>query len=353
MKQEFNIGSKMIGRDHPVFIIAEAGVNHNGKLEQAKKLIKEAAIAGVDCVKFQTFKAERVVTRNAPKAKYQLGTTDNAESQFDMLKALELNAQDHRQLKEDAQKLGLVFLSTPYNFEDVDLLEEIDVGAYKVASGQIVELAFLRKIARLGKPIFLSTGMANLNEIKTAVEVITKEDNDKVILLQCTTNYPSKAEDSNLKVIPRLQDEFSCIVGYSDHTIGEIAAIAAVALGAKVIEKHFSLDKSLPGPDHSSSLNPQELKSLVEGIRNTEKLLGISQKEPTEIEKENAAGMRRSLVAVRNISKGEIIRESDITFKRPATGLKPKYFDELIGKRARKDIAADDLFQKDMIEWER
>lgn len=350
MPCEIKINNKIIGSNSPVFIIAEAGVNHNGDLEMAKKLIEKATVCGVDCVKFQTFKAERVVTKNAPKAKYQLGTTDKIESQLDMLRKLELRPEDHAKLKTYAEKLGLVFLSTPYNFEDIDLLENIGVLAYKVASGQIVEHPFLRKIAKTSKPIFLSTGMSTLAEIDTALKNIYREGNDMVILLQCTTNYPSMIEDANLRVIQTLQSTFGTLVGYSDHTIGDEAAIVAVALGAKVIEKHFTLDKSLPGPDHSSSMPPQELKSLVEKIRRAEASLGKAQKEPTQAERENIVGMRRSIVASRKIRKGEMIAEENITFKRPATGLSPEFFDMIIGKKATRDIASDELLQMDMIE---
>lgn len=351
MQQEVNIGNKMIGKHSSVFIIAEAGVNHNGDLGMARELVKKAAECGADCIKFQTFKAERVVTQKAPKAKYQLGTTDEGESQLEMLKKIELLPKNHVVLKAYAEKLGLIFLSTPYNFEDIDLLESIGVEAYKIASGQIVELAFLRKVAKKKKPIFLSTGMATLAEIDNALEVIKREGNDEVILLQCTTNYPSKIEDANLKTMLTLKLAFNAVVGYSDHVIGEEAAIAAIALGAKVIEKHFTLDKNLPGPDHSSSLTPDELKSLVLKVRRTESALGKSQKEPTFTEKENAVGMRRSLVASRDISMGQVIQQKDIAFKRPATGLKPQFYDTIIGKKAAKNIAFDELLQMDMIEW--
>lgn len=351
MKQEIRIGSQIISNQSPVFIIAEAGVNHNGNLDMARRLIEEAASCGADCIKFQTFKAERVVTTSAPKAKYQLGTTDKTESQLDMLRKIELKPEHHSELKLYAEKLGLIFLSTPYNFEDIDLLENIGVLAYKVASGQIVEHPFLRKIAKTGKPIFLSTGMATLAEIDNALRSIHDEGNDRVVLLQCTTNYPSRIEDANLRVLQTFRSVFGCLVGYSDHTIGIESAITSVALGARVIEKHFTLDKNLPGPDHSSSMIPEELKSLVNQIHMTEASLGSAQKEPIEIEKENSIGMRRSIVASRNIQKGEMITADNITFKRPATGLSPRFYDIILGKRAIKDISYDELLQMEMIEW--
>jgi N-acetylneuraminate synthase/N,N'-diacetyllegionaminate synthase len=343
-------GSKTVGEGFPVFIIAEAGVNHNGDLQIARELVEEAANCGADCIKFQTYKAERVVTNNAPKAKYQMETTDRAESQLEMLRKIELSPEHHVELKKYAEELGLLFLSTPYNFEDIDLLESIGVSAYKVASGQIVEPPFLRMVAETGKPVFLSTGMSTMSEIEAALNTIRKTGNDKTILLQCTTNYPSMIEDANLRVIPAFRSAFNVPVGYSDHTVGEEAAIAAVALGAVVIEKHFTTDKNLPGPDHSSSVTPEELRSLIKKIRRTEMSLGKDLKEPTAVEKENATGMRRSIVACRSIKKGEIINKEDITFKRPATGLPPTDYDRIIGRKAVREIAKDDILQEDMIQ---
>ncbi len=351
MQQEIKIGDITLSKNSPVFIIAEAGVNHNGDLETAKRLAEEAAASGADCIKFQTFKAERGATKNAPKAKYQLETTDKTEIQIDMLRKIELKPEYHVELKQYAEELGIVFLSTPYNLEDIELLEDIRVLAYKVASGQIVEPSFLQRIAVTKKPIFLSTGMATLGEIDFALRTILNEGNDQVIVLQCTTNYPSMSKDANLRVIQTLETTFEALVGYSDHTIGDEAAIAAVALGAKVIEKHFTLDKDLPGPDHSSSMIPSELKLLIEKIRRTESSLGSAKKTPTEIEKENAVGMRRSIVASRDIRMGEVINNDGLAFKRPATGLSPMLCDMIIGKKAARNISADELLQMDMIQW--
>jgi N,N'-diacetyllegionaminate synthase len=350
-KEIIHMEGKNVGAGFPVFIIAEAGVNHNGDPDIARMLVEKAADCGADCIKFQTFKAERVVTENAPKAKYQMETTDRSESQLDMLKKIELSPEHHSDLKKYAEQLGLVFLSTPYNFEDVDFLESMGVSAYKVASGQIVELPFLQRIAETGKPVFLSTGMADMREIEEALRAIRETGNQKTVLLQCTTNYPSLIEDANVRVIPALRSAFHVPVGYSDHTIGEEAAIAAVALGAVVIEKHFTLDKNLPGPDHSSSVTPDELKSLTEKIRRTELSLGSDRKGPSAVERENAPGMRRSIVASRIIRKGDVIHREDISFKRPATGLSPVYYDRIVGKKAAKEIAKDKILQEDMIEW--
>jgi len=353
MNKTVTLGRKVISEHSPAFVIAEAGVNHNGNPEMARTLIKEAHACKADCVKFQTYKAERVVTESAPKAKYQLGTTKASQSQLDMLREIELKPEYHRELKLYAEELGMVFLSTPYNPEDVELLESIGVLAYKVASGQIVEYPFLRKIAGTGKPIFLSTGMASLAEVDTALGVIRKEGNDQVILLQCTTNYPSQFEDANLRVLQTLGSTFGVLVGYSDHTVGDETAIAAVALGAKVIEKHFTLDKDLPGPDHSASMTPRELKCLVEKIRRVESSLGSGIKEPCAVEMENSAGMRRSITASCSISKGEEITPEKITFKRPATGLSHAFYDIIIGKYAARDILSDEQLQMDMIEWQK
>ncbi len=345
------IENRIISEASPVFIIAEAGVNQNGHLNMARELIEKAAACGADCIKFQTFSAERIATKSAPKAKYQLGTTDKTESQLDMLKKIELSPEHHMELKKFAEKSNMIFMSTPFNFEDIDLLESINVSAYKIGSGQIVEHPFLRRIAETGKPVLLSTGMSDLDEIAEALKTIREAGNEQVILLQCTTDYPSRIEDANLRVIPAFRSAFNTLTGYSDHTVGEEAAISSVALGARVIEKHFTLDRNLPGPDHSSSITPDELKSLIDKIHRAESSLGSTEKAPTEIEKENAIGVRRSIVASRNIKNGEIINEYNITFKRPATGLSPRLYDDIIGKKAARDILSDEILQMDMVQW--
>ncbi len=352
MPKPIPIANKTISQSSPVFIIAEVGVNHNGDLETAMELVDQATDCGVDCIKFQTFKAERVVTPNAPKAKYQLDTTDQAESQLEMLKKIELDSEYHIRLKAVIEKRKLIFLSTPYNLEDVEFLELIRVPAYKIASGQIVEPPLLRAIAYTGKPIFLSTGMATLEEIGTALEIVRSTGNNDIILLQCTTNYPSRIEDANLRALNTFQRNFRTHIGYSDHTVGNVAAIAAVALGARVIEKHLTLDKSFSGPDHSSSMTPDELKYFVESIRHTELSLGSAKKAPTKAERKNTIGMRRSIVASRNIGKGEIINSHNITFKRPATGLAPTYYDEIIGKKATNNICLNEPLQTESVQWQ-
>jgi N-acetylneuraminate synthase/N,N'-diacetyllegionaminate synthase len=336
-----------IGAGHPAFVIAEAGVNHNGDPELARQLIRAAKAAGADCVKFQTFKAERVVTAAAPKAAYQLGTTDPAESQLAMLRSLELDPGVYRELLALAAAEGVAFFSTPYNEEDVDFLAGLGIGAFKLASLSVVEPAFLRYVARQGKPIVLSTGMATLDEVVRAVDAIRSAGNEQIVLLQCTTNYPSRLADVNLRAMLTMRDVCSVPVGYSDHTAGHTACIAAVALGACVIEKHFTLDKALPGPDHTTSCDPAEFAELMREIRATELLLGSAEKTPCEVERRNAIGMRRSIVARRAITAGEVLTSEMLAFKRPSTGIPPAQLDTLIGAVATRDIPADAMLTRE------
>jgi N-acetylneuraminate synthase/N,N'-diacetyllegionaminate synthase len=346
------IGNKCISSTSPVFIIAEGGVNHNGSIDLAKKLVDEAKIAGVDCIKFQTYKTENIITKNAPKANYQLKVTDPQETQFEMLKKLELSLDEYRDLLEYCKASEILFLSTPYNNEDIDFLDDLGVEAFKVASGQLVEHSFIRHMARKMKPMILSTGMSFMADIDEAVRVIQSENNDKIILLQCTTNYPSLEEEANLLAIKAIQHATGCLVGYSDHTLNNICILGSVALGAKVIEKHFTLDKNLPGPDHGCSANPLELKNLVHEIRLMEKALGSPIKAPSIHETKNIKGMRRSLTARISIKKGQTITENLIGVKRPATGIEPKLFDKIIGQKAAVDIEQDTVLQMGMIEWQ-
>ena len=334
-----------IGNSEPVYIIAEVGVNHNGDLDLAKKMIREAAKCGADCVKFQTFKADRVVTHNAPKAAYQLKTTSKHESQKEMLKGLEMDVGVYREIVSCCKENNVNFISTPYNVEDVDFLESLEVSAYKLASMHAAEPWFASYVAKTGKPVILSTGMSTLEEVRMAVEAMRATGNEQIALLQCTTNYPSKIEDTNLLAMKTMSDKFDLIVGYSDHTDNNIACILSVGLGAKIIEKHFTLDKTMKGPDQSTSATPEEFLNLVEAIRSAELALGSNIKQPCNSEKENMIGMRRSIVANKNIKKGEVMNELSITFKRPATGLNPKYFEELIGQRATRNIAIDERIQ--------
>jgi N-acetylneuraminate synthase/N,N'-diacetyllegionaminate synthase len=348
MVPEIRIGTTRIGAGFPVFIIAEAGVNHDGDVDKALRLVREAKKTGADCVKFQTFKAERVVTQNAPKADYQMRTTEPQESQLEMLRKLQLDESVYRDLVDLCDDLNIEFLSTPYSTEDVDFLNSIGVRAFKIASGQAVEPYFLEYVAKKGKPIVLSTGMCTLAEVDRAVRVIRGSGNDQIIVLQCTTNYPSAIEDCNLRAMVTMGDTLEVLAGYSDHTETLTSATAAVALGACVVERHFTLDKHLPGPDHSSSSDPREFASLVKQIRAVERSLGSGVKYPTEIELQNALGMRRSIVAKTRIRAGQIIMEDMITFKRPATGLSPDLLPDILGQVATCHIEPDQMLSREM-----
>jgi len=323
------------------YIIAEAGVNHNGDLKIARKLIEEAKNAGADCVKFQTFKAENLVTKNAPKANYQLKVTDNNESQFDMLKSLELNYDDHIKLIEHCKKLDIDFMSTPYSFEDVDFLMKLNVDSFKIASAQLTELPFLEYVSKNQKPIYLSTGMSNMFEVNAAIEIITKNSKSDLIVFQCTTNYPSDISEANINVIDSFKSIPNIKVGYSDHVVNNFACFAAVAKGVYAIEKHFTIDKLLPGPDHSCSLNPKQFQDLVYGIRQIEKSLGLFKKVPTKKETENIYGMKRSIVYAKSIKKGTRLSLKHFSFKRPMNGLTPNEVKHFIGKKLNKDVEMD------------
>ena len=343
------IGNKYIGDSQPVFIIAEIGVNHNGDFGLAREMVEIAGDCGADCVKIQTFKAERVVTQNAPKASYQLKTTNPDEIQLEMLKKLEFDPKRYGDLMDLCHSLDMTFMSTPYNIPDIDFLDELGVPAFKLASIHMAEPYIIEYTARKKKPVILSSGMSTMLEVKEGIGVARDTGNSDLILLQCTTNYPSLIEDTNLNAMITMRDELRIVSGYSDHTDGDVACIAAVAMGAKVIEKHFTSDKSLPGPDHTSSSNPKEFKRLVKNIRNTEKALGSAVKKPCEVEITNAVGMRRSIVSNQLIKKGELIDVSMLTFKRPATGLAPKQLYEVVGHKAKRNILPDEfIIQQDV-----
>jgi len=345
---KLKIGDKLIGEEEPCFIIAEAGVNHNGSVELAKKLIDAAKDAGADAVKFQTFKAENVVVKDAQKAEYQKETTGEG-SQYEMIKKLELTEEGFRELADYAEKKDIMFLSSPFDKESVDLLYELDVPAFKVGSGEITNFPLLRYIAKKRKPIILSTGMSTLGEIEEALDVIRSEGVEDIILLHCVSNYPARIEDVNLRAIETLKQAFKLPVGFSDHTLGIIVPIAAVALGACVIEKHFTLDRNLPGPDHRASLEPDELKEMVKAIREVEKALGNGIKKPTKEEEKIKKVARKSIVAKVDISKGAIITEDMLDVKRPGTGIEPKYLKFIIGRKAKEDIKKDDVIRFEMI----
>lgn len=337
------IGNRLVGPDQPVFIIAEAGVNHNGDLETGKRLIEKAKEAGADAVKFQSFKTENIITRNAPKSTYHLETTGREQSWFDLLKTQELNREAHEILMEHCNKTGIMFLSAPYDEESADMLEELDIPAFKVASTDANNIPFLKHLAKKKRPIILSTAMCTVEEIKESLDAVKEEGCNDLILLHCTANYPSKLEDSNLRAMQTLGREFNVPVGYSDHCPGYINPVAATAMGAVVYEKHFTLDKNMPGPDHRSSLDPEELKQLVLDIRNTELSLGNPEKGPTESEKENRAKLRKSVVARVDIQPDTVITREMLTTKRPGTGMPPKALSTLIGKKSKILLKEDTL----------
>jgi N,N'-diacetyllegionaminate synthase len=343
------IGNRDLGEGEKVFIVAEAGVNHGGDLETAKALIDAAASAGADAIKFQTFKADRLVSPIAPKAGYQLRKTNAAESQLDMLRHLELSFDAHREIQRRCEFAGIQFLSTPFDKECVDLLNELGVSTFKIGSGEITNLPFLRYVGTKGKPIILSTGMSHLGEVWDAVTVIRDSGCDQIILLQCVSNYPADPGDMNLRAMQTMDRVFQVPVGVSDHTLGIEVAIASVALGACLIEKHFTLDKRSPGPDHSASLEREEMEALVRGIRKVEKALGNGRKEPAASEHETAAVARRSLVAAIDILAGTMISEEMIEIKRPGTGLPPAAKVYLVGRTARISIPSGAVFTLGML----
>ena len=333
-----------------VFIIAEAGVNHNGNMNLAEQLIDIAAAAGADAVKFQTFKADRLATPDAPKAEYQKLTSDAGESQYQMLRRLELSAEAHRHLLAHCAANNILFLSTPFEEESADLLEALGVTMFKVPSGEITNLTFLAHLARKGKPLIVSTGMSTLDEVEQAVQTICGAGNPAVALLHCVSNYPADPATTNLRAMDTLAATFHVPVGYSDHTLGNEVAFAAVARGARIIEKHFTLDRTLPGPDHTASSEPAELKSLVQGIRKIESSLGTDIKAPADTEANTAAVARKSLVAAVDIPAGVTLTEHMIAIKRPGTGLPPSMRSQLIRRRVKSHIAAGTLLSLEMLE---
>lgn len=328
-------------------IIAEAGVNHNGDLEMARRLIDAAAEAGADLVKFQTFSADRLVTKHAKKAEYQNKTTDSGESQHAMIRKLELTRGMHEDLMAHCKLRGIGFFSTGFDIESIDLLAGLGLECFKIPSGEITNLPYLRHIGHYGKAVMLSTGMAKLGEIEAALDVLEQSgtSRDRITVLHCTTEYPTPMIDVNLRAMLTLRNAFGVQVGYSDHTHGIEIAGAAVALGASVIEKHFTLDRNLPGPDHKASLEPDELKAMVAAIRNIERALGDGIKRPSISEAKNMPVVRKSLVAARVIKEGETFDASNIAVKRPGTGLSPMRWDEVLGRKASRDFAPDELIE--------
>lgn len=328
-------------------VIAEAGVNHNGSLQTAIRMVDAAAEAGADLVKFQTFSADRLAVKNAPKAAYQETATGRQETQYEMLRRLELSRDDHRVLIRRCDEQGIGFFSTGFDIESIDMLASLGQKMFKIPSGEITNLPYLRHIGHFSYPVILSSGMANLGEIELALEVLEQSGTPRsqIFVLHCTTQYPAPFADVNLRVLPALRTSLGVEVGYSDHTLGTEVAIAAVALGATVIEKHFTLDKTMPGPDHSSSLEPGELKNMITGIRNIEKAMGSPVKRRAASEIENILVARKSIVAARSIRAGEVFTTKNLDTKRPGTGISPMRWDEVIGQRAYRDYEQDELIQ--------
>lgn len=327
------------------FIIAEAGDNHNGSQKLAFQLIDKAVEAGADCVKFQTFVTEEVVSKRAEKAEYQKESTGNDESQYEMVKKLELSFEQFEELQKYAEKKGIIFLSTPFDIPSVEFLNSIDVPYIKIPSGEITNLPYLVKIAEKGKDVIMSTGMAELDEIESAIDILRKHGAGNISLLHCNTEYPTPIQDVNLRAMLTLKERFGVEVGYSDHTQGIEVPIAAVALGAKIIEKHFTLDHNMEGPDHRASLEPDELKMMVDGIRKVEKALGNGIKTASPSEKKNINVARKSIVARRNIAKGEILSEENLAAKRPGNGISPMKWNEIIGTKAIRDFVEDEMIE--------
>ncbi len=346
--KKIKIGKKIVSAGSPCFIIAEAGVNHNGSLQRAKKLVREAARAGADAVKFQTFKAEEVATATAPLAGYQKKGLTKAGNQLKMLRQYELPEKAFVSLKKYCDKKRIIFLSTPHSPAAVDLLNPL-VEAYKIGSADLTNGLLLAGAASTGKPLILSTGMATMQEIKNAVRCIRQAGNDKIVLLHCTSLYPCPFDQVDLRAIGGIKKATGCPVGYSDHTPGWAVSLAAVALGAVIVEKHFTLDRTLPGPDHKASIEPAEMAGMISAIRQVEKALGSAHKTVTAGEKKMREVCRKSIVAITDIAAGEIVSADKIGLKRPGTGIAPKYYQQVTGSSARKTIKKDSLIQWTML----
>jgi len=344
-----DIAGHKIGSQQPCFIIAEAGVNHNGDIQLARQLISVAKIAGADAVKFQTFNTESGMTADTPKATYQMVTTDIAESQFDMLKKLELTPKAHQELLRYCVESDILFLSSVFDEGSADLLEQLNVSAYKIPSGELTNLPLLKHVARKGRPMIVSTGMSTLDEVESAVKAIHDAGNPDLVLLHCVSAYPAPPEEVNLRAMQTMGAAFGLPVGFSDHTLGVEVAVAAVALGACVIEKHFTLDRTLPGPDHQASLTPEELKELVRSIRNVEAAMGHGRKEPVASEADTATVARKSIVAAQNIPSGTVVTSDSVALKSPSTGLPPSMLEQVIGRTATQDILPDTLITREML----
>jgi len=346
----FAVGRRHIGTGEPVFVNAEAGVNHNGDLDLARRLIDVAADAGADAVKFQTFRTEALVSGAAPKARYQLETTGSEESQQAMLARLELSPAAHVTLRDRARERGIVFFSTPFDEASADLLDGLGVELLKVPSGEVTNLPLLRHVAAKRRPVLISTGMCTLAEVETAVATVQAAGDPPLALLHCVSAYPAPVEDTNLRAMDTLRARFGCPVGLSDHSLGIAIALAAVARGATILEKHVTLDKTLPGPDHRASLEPAELTALVRGVRAIEAALGDGDKRPMPSELDTRAVARRSLVAAHALPAGHRLTRGDVAIKRPGTGLGPAELERVLGRRLRRAVTADELLEWSALE---
>ena len=338
-------GERAIGTGQPCFVIAEVGVNHNGSVDLALRSIDVAAEAGADAVKFQTFRAEKLVTKAAPTAKYQAENTGKQQTQFQMLKSLELSDADHRVITEHCRARGILFMSTPFDEDSATMLNSLGMTIFKVPSGELTNLPLLRHIAGFGRPLVISTGMSTLGDVEAAVSAVESTGNGQIILLHCVSNYPAAAGDVNLRAMLSMRAAFGLPVGYSDHTLGIEVSLASVALGACVVEKHFTLDRSLPGPDHRASSEPEELRRLRAGIRTVEACLGTGRKAPCSAELDTAKAARRSLVAATDLSAGTCLTDEMIAIRRPGTGLPPAMKPYLISRTLRVPLAAGELLR--------
>lgn len=346
--KEFFINNRKIGENSPIFLIAEVGVNHNGKLSIAKKLIDIASNSKVDAIKFQTFKAEKLMLETTLKADYQKKNLNDNENFYEMIKKFELSKEDFQELKDYCEKKEIIFLSTPFDDISVELLDEMGVSAFKIGSGDMNNLPLLELICSKRKPVLLSSGMATLEELKESVNFIKSNGVKKIVIFQCTTNYPASYEEVNLNVIETFLLEFpDLIIGFSDHSIGIESSIGAAAKGVKVIEKHLTLDKNMEGPDHQASMDPKDLENWVRSIRNLEKSLGSYEKTPSKNELDIAKIARKSIVSIKTINKGQILTRKNISIKRPGIGIPPKYYYEIIGKKVIKSISKDSI-----LKWE-
>ena len=347
---QIDISGRLIGDDSPCFIIAEAGVNHNGDLDLAKRLVEAAYDGGADAVKFQTFTASTLAIEDAPKADYQFETTSSTETQFQMLKRLELTESMHAELMAYSNEIGILFMSSPFDESSSDLLSELGVEVFKIPSGEITNLPLLDHVARKHKPMIVSTGMSYLSEVETAVRTIESVGNERIILLHCVSNYPADPSDINLAAMNTLREAFNTIVGYSDHTQGIQITLASVALGAKVIEKHITMDRNLPGPAHRSSLEPAEFGHMVNSIRSVEKALGDGRKEPAASEMSTASVARKSLMSAKNLSMGSVMTANMMVTRRPGTGLSPSLMGLIVGRKVKTDIAAHTILTLEMFD---